>query len=110
LKADWNYLWAVWLFELAPKDLGQWSSDKTEVTITSSDYISDLKSRPAYKDAIAAFKKQYPQLSAIKPGAILGTSKKPGYLFQFVGQAAAATFVTTRALFSRDLAAATRGR
>jgi hypothetical protein len=83
LKANWQWLWTVWLLETTPSELGTWSTDGTNVIITRSDYTSDLRSRPQHAVALQKFKTEHPDFSKIKIG---DTSSS---FFQFTGEGTA---------------------
>lgn len=71
LHGDWLALYNVWFFETSPTTLGTWSISKEGnplVTITSPDYINDLKAKPHHQQVRGAFMEKFPDISTIKPG------------------------------------------
>jgi hypothetical protein len=85
LEGNWHELYYVWFFETSPTSLGKWSMDEGVplVTITSAAYAHDLQRKPNYKETLAKFKKEHPDLKAIKVGDTTNN------YFRFTGEGSA---------------------
>jgi hypothetical protein len=85
LQADWLALTEVWFFEESPQALGRWGTCNGVpcVTITSRDYVDDIRSRPTYQEAIDAFKTARPTPGSVSIGTVFRHS------FQFTGPGSA---------------------
>jgi RHS repeat-associated protein len=79
LEGNWLQFYFVWFFETSPDDLGEWGDlDGTPVvTITSEDFVNDLKSKPNYEETSQLLRDACP----IADSSCIGTSIENHFIF-----------------------------